>query len=54
MEKEAELVIAVILAMLILLGTLFLSYRRSQTQPSGLLFPAGATYLGSSPTPAGK
>lgn len=52
MEKEAKLVIAAILATLFLLGTLFISYRYSQTQPSGLLFPAGATYLGSSPTPA--
>jgi len=52
MEKEAKLVIVVVAAMLILLFTLFASYRYSQTQPSGLLFPAGATYLGSSPTPS--
>lgn len=52
MEKETKLVIAAILGTLILLFTLFVSYRYSQTQPSGLLFPAGATYLGPSPTPS--
>lgn len=49
--KEAKLVIAVILGMLVLLGTLYISYRYSQTQPSGLILPNGATYLGPSPTP---
>lgn len=52
MDKEARLVIAVVLGILILLAALFISYRYSQKQPSGLLFPAGSTYLGPSPTPA--
>lgn len=52
MEKEAKLVITVVVAMLILIFALFLSYRYSQSQPSSLLFPAGATYLGPSPTPS--
>lgn len=51
MEKEAKLVIAVISAMLILLGTLFISYRYSLSQPSDIVIPAGSTYLGPSPTP---
>lgn len=54
MEKEAKLVISVVLGMLILLFTLFVSYRNSQKYPSGIILPAGATYLGPSPTPTGK
>lgn len=52
--KEAKLVIAVILGMLILSGTLYISYRYSQTQPSGIIIPAGSTYLGPSPNPLPK
>lgn len=52
MEKEAKLVIYVVLGMLILLFTLFISYKNSQRQSSAPVFPAGATYLGPSPAPA--
>ena len=50
--KEVKLVIAVVLGVLILLFTLFISYRNSQKQPSDPMYPGGATYLGPSPTPA--
>ena len=47
--KEAKLVIAVVLGILILLFTLFVSYRNSQKQSSDPIFPGGVTYLGPSP-----
>lgn len=50
-SNEIKLVVAVVSGILILFAALFVSYRYSQTQSSGLLFPAGSTYLGQSPTP---
>ncbi|MBI3380310.1 hypothetical protein HY029_06170 [Candidatus Gottesmanbacteria bacterium] len=49
--SEIKLVIIVVLGMLILIGAFFVSYRYSQSQPSGIIIPAGSTYLGPSPTP---
>lgn len=49
--KEIKLVVAVVSGVLILLLTLFISYRNSQKQSSAPIFPGGVTYLGPSPTP---
>ncbi len=50
--KEVKLVIAVVSGVLILLLTLFISYRNSQKQSPDPMYPGGVTYLGPSPTPA--
>ena len=49
--REVKLVIAVVLGILILFFTLFISYRNSQKQPSEPMYPGGVSYLGPSPTP---
>lgn len=51
LERFAKIAVIAIGALMILIGTLYISFRFSKTQPSGLIFPGGVTYLGQSPTP---
>ncbi len=41
-----KVVFTAVLCVMILLGSLYVSYRYSQLQPSDIILPGGVTYLG--------
>ncbi|MCL4339403.1 hypothetical protein M1271_07000 [Patescibacteria group bacterium] len=45
-----KVVFALVLCAIILLGSLYVSYRYSQLQPSDIILPGGVTYLGPTST----